>query len=61
MRALSETERPIEFPEPEPEAVDAAKMLTDLVTVIRWHVVMPDHAAVAVALWMYTPVCLISC
>jgi hypothetical protein len=46
--------RPVEFPEPEPwpEYVDGAKMLTELVAMIRHHVVMPDHTADAVALWI---------
>jgi hypothetical protein len=43
----------ISFPEPEPwpDPVDGATLLDDLAKAVRKHVVMPDHAHDAVALW----------
>jgi uncharacterized protein DUF3631/DNA primase RepB-like protein/primase-like protein len=34
-----------------PEPVDGAELLAELVAVLRRYVVLPDHAAVAIALW----------
>jgi Protein of unknown function (DUF3631) len=43
----------LELPEPEPwrEPIDGAELLTDLVAQIRRFVILPEHEAVAVALW----------
>ncbi len=39
-------------PQPWPDPVDGAKLLQDLATTIRRHVVMSDHSADATALWV---------
>jgi Protein of unknown function (DUF3631) len=46
--------RPIEFPEPQlwPEPVSGAALLDDVAKAIRSHVVMPDQARDACALWV---------
>jgi putative DNA primase/helicase len=38
--------------EPWPEAVEGEALLSELVTTIHAHVVMEEHAAIAVALWI---------
>jgi putative DNA primase/helicase len=45
--------RPVEFPAPEPwpEAVDGAALLTDLTTFFGDHLVLPERGAVTMALW----------
>ncbi len=46
--------RSLSLPEPEPwpEPVDGAELLDAISMIIRRHVVMPDHAADAAALWV---------
>jgi hypothetical protein len=46
--------RHYQFPqiEPWPHKVDGAKLLDDIADIIRRHVIMPPHAAEAIALWV---------
>jgi hypothetical protein len=45
-------------PEPWPELVDGASLIIDLETAINTHAVLPDGAAVAMALWIVHTYCL---
>jgi putative DNA primase/helicase len=42
----------LDAPEPWPEPVDGAILVTDLAAMIRRHVVLPAHAPIAIALWV---------
>lgn len=52
--------RPLDLPEPEPwdDPVDGAELLDALVATLRQYVVLPDHAAEALALWVLQAHCL---